>query len=198
MLRSERGGANLAAEGERVMTRKTGALVRAATGAAFLLLGACNPVANVSEGDSLVEKFHAAYSRGDRDALYAMTGRQFRATTSRAQFDDLIDVVSVRLGAVSDSERTGFNVNTNTDGTFTSITMTTHFAKGDGVESFVFTGSGDEMALEGWHVQSPRLMLTADDVADERAGDAAVAEDAPPPVVMVEAAPAMKKKKSAD
>jgi hypothetical protein len=164
-------------------------LARAALGATLLLLGACNPVANVKGGESQVEKFHVAYSRGDRDALYAMTGPQFRATTSRAQFDDLIDVVSVRLGAVTGSERTGFNVNANTGGTFTSITMTTHFAKGDGVESFVFTGSGDEMTLEGWHVESPRLMLTADDVADERA-------EARPPPVVVQAAPATKKKAS--
>ena len=164
-------------------------MAKAAVSATFLALAACNPIAQVEAGDSQVAKFHAAYSRGDRDALYAMTGRQFRATTSRAQLDDLIEVVGSRLGAVRSSERTGFNVNSNTEGTFTSITMTTHFAKGDGQENFVFSGSGDAMTLEGWHVESPRLMVTADDVADERAEGA-------PPMVVVKAAP--KKRASAD
>jgi hypothetical protein len=147
--------------------------------AAILALAACNPVANLNAGDSQITKFHAAYSRGDASAIYAMTGPQLRATASHAQFAELLDVVKVRLGAVKSSERTGFNVNTNTAGTFTTIIMSTHFAKGDGQENFVFSGKGDEMKLEGWHVESPRLMLTADDVADER-GDAA-----PAPVVLV-------------
>lgn len=149
---------------------------------AALALAACNPVANLNAGDSQVAKFHAAYARGDAGAIYAMTGPQFRATTSRAQMDELVDVVKVRLGAVRSSERTSFNINTNPAGTFTTIIMSTHFTKGDGQENFVFSGKGDEMKLEGWHVQSPNLMLTADDIADERSGTA------PAPVV-VEVAP---------
>ena len=164
------------------MTIRVGSLAKAAMAATLLVLAACNPMAQIKDGDSQVEKFHSAYARGDRDALYAMTGRTFRTTTSRSQFDDLIDVVSVRLGAITSSERIGFNVNSNADGTFTSITMTTHFAKGDGQENFVFSGSGDAMRLEGWHVQAPQLELTADDIADERA------KGVPSPVV-VRAAP---------
>lgn len=158
-------------------------LMSAAITAAALALAACNPVANVNAGDSQITKFHAAYSRGDADAIYAMTGQEFRATTSSAQIGELLDVVNVRLGAIRSSERIGFNVNTNPSGTFTTIIMSTHFAKGDGRENFVFSGKGDEMKLQGWHVESPRLMLTAADVADERgaAAPAPVVLVAPPP-----------------
>jgi hypothetical protein len=147
--------------------------------AATLALAACNPVANLNAADSQIAKIHAAYSRGNAGAIYAMTGPQFRASFSRAQMDELVDVLNVRLGAIKSSERTSFNVNTTPAGTFTTITMSTQFAKGDGQEDFVFSGKGDDMKLEGWHVQSPRLMLTADDIADER-GDAV-----PAPVMMV-------------
>ena len=147
--------------------------------AATLALAACNPVANLNAADSQIAKIHAAYSRGNAGAIYAMTGPQFRATFSRAQMDQLVDVLNVRLGAIRSSERTSFNVNTNPAGTFTTIIMSTKFAKGDGQENFVFSGDGNEMKLEGWHVTSPRLMLTADDIADER-GDAA-----PAPVQLV-------------
>lgn len=154
-------------------------LIWAVIVAATLALAACNPVANLNAADSQIAKIHAAYSRGNAGAIYAMTGPQFRATFSRAQMDQLIDVLNVRLGAIRSSERTSFNVNTNPAGTFTTIIMSTKFAKGDGQENFVFSGDGDEMKLEGWHVTSPRLMLTADDIADER-GDGA-----PAPVQLV-------------
>ena len=140
--------------------------------ACALSLAACNPVANLNAGDSEIDKFHAAYSRGDRDALYAMTGPQFRASGSRDQFNDMLDVFEVRLGAVESSERTSFNVNTTPAGTLTTIVMTTHFAKGDGQETFVLSGDEDGMKLEGWHVNSPNLMLTAQDIADEKAAPA--------------------------
>jgi hypothetical protein len=166
-------------------------LMCAAIAAAILALAACNPVANLNAGDSQIAKFHAAYSRGDAGAIYAMTGPQFRATTSRAQMDDLVDVFSVRLGAVRSSERTSFNVNSNPSGTFTTIIMATQFAKGQGQEDFIFSGKGDEMKLEGWHVHSPNLALTPDDIADERgeAGPAPVVLVAPPDA---SAAPARK------
>jgi hypothetical protein len=136
--------------------------------AATLGLAACNPVANLNGGEDEIERIHAAYGRGDHDALYAMTGPAFRRITSRAQFESMLDVFDVRLGAVKSTERTGFNVNTNPSGTFTTIVMSTHFAKGDGQDEFVFSGDGDAMVLEGWHINSPNLMLTAEDVADER------------------------------
>ena len=150
------------------MARTAHGLYWAAIAAAALTLAACNPLDNLNAGDSQIAKFHAAYSRGDGQANYAMTGPQFRSTTNRAQFGDLLDVVNVRLGAVRSSERTSFNVNATPAGTFTTISMSTQFAKGVGQETFVFSGKGDEMKLEGWHVNSPRLMLTADDIADER------------------------------
>lgn len=157
-------------------------LIGAVIAAAMLALAACNPVANLNGADGQIAKIHAAYSRGDAGAIYAMTGPQFRASFTRAQMDQLVDVLNVRLGAVRSSERVNFNVNTNSDGTFTTIIMATQFAKGAGQENFVFSGDGDKMKLEGWHVQSPNLMLTADDIADER-GDAA------PAPVEVRAAP---------
>ena len=178
MLRAGRSGASLPGEGGWAMAGLARGFSWVAVTAAFAL-AACNPVANLNAGDSQIDKIHAAYSSGDAGAIYAMTGRQFRATTTSAQMDQLVEVFQVRLGPVRSSERTSFNINTTPAGTFTTIIMSTRFAKGDGQESFVFTGKGDEMKLVGWHVESPRLMLTADDIADER-GDTA-----PEPVVLV-------------
>ncbi|WP_271078145.1 hypothetical protein [Aurantiacibacter sp. MUD61] len=132
---------------------------------AALLLAACNPVANMNEGEDRIADFQAAYSDGNSDALWAMVGPEFREVTSREEFDDLITVVSARLGPIESSEREGFNVNTNTGGTFTTVQMATQFEQGDGVEVYMFQGNGDDMRLVGWNVNSQRLMVTPEDIA---------------------------------
>jgi hypothetical protein len=151
------------------MARRSGLVLAALP---ILAISACNPAANLGDADQRIEQFHAGYERGDRASLYAMTGPQFRSAASQAQFEEMLEVVKVRLGKFQTSERISFNVNSTTNGTFTSVKMKTAFAKGEATEDFVFRGSGDDMLLEGWHINSPRLMLTADDVADERGAKA--------------------------
>jgi len=141
--------------------------------ASALVLAACNPVAALDDSEARIARFHDGLARGDGEALYRMTGAEFRATTTRAQFDDLLTVVATRLGTVEASERTNFNVNSNNGTTFTTVVMNTRFAQGEGQETFVFKGTGEDMQLAGWHVTSPRLTLTAAAVADEQAVGAA-------------------------
>ena len=130
-----------------------------------LVLAACNPVANYNAGDEKIAEFQEAYSRGDGDALFAMTGPQFREITTREQFDELLAIFDARLGPVESSERAGFNVTTNTGGTFTVVQMQTEFEQGPGMETYTFLGNGEDMQLVGWNVESQRLLITADDLA---------------------------------
>ena len=155
-----------------------------ATLAFTLTLAACNPVAAFNDSEAQVTRFHQALTRGDNEALYAMTGSEFRRTTNRAQFDDLLTVIDARLGAVQSSERTNFNVNTVNGNTITTIVMNSRFEKGEGQENFVFSGTGEDMRLEGWHVLSPQLALTAADVADEQGGNG---KTPPPPITVAPA-----------
>lgn len=129
-----------------------------------LLLSACNPVANLDAGEQSIEAYQAAYSANDADALWNQVGQDFRDVTTREQFDDLLEVLQSRLGAIESSERAGFNVNTTTDGTFTVVQMSTQFEQGEGVETYTFLGNGEDMELVGWNVNSDRLLLTADDL----------------------------------
>jgi hypothetical protein len=134
--------------------------------AAALMLGACNPVAQLNSGEEKVEQFQQVYSVGDYDALYAMTAPLFRETTSREDFQELVDMLQLRLGDVQSSTREGFNVNTNPQGTFTTVNMQTTFDQGAGMETYVFHGSGEDMRLAGWNVNSDRLVFTVDDLKE--------------------------------
>ena len=150
----------------------TGAITRLAIGAGALLLTACNPVANLHHGDAAIERFHQLYSSGNVDALYGLTGPTFHKVTNREQFGQLIAVLDARLGRVTSSERQGFKVNSTPAGTFTFVAMNTKFEQGTGVETFTFLGNGDDMKLEGYHVDSDRLMITPEDLAHEQQNQA--------------------------
>jgi hypothetical protein len=134
--------------------------------ATALVIGACNPVAQLNTGEEKVEEFQQVYSAGDFDRLYSMTAPLFRETTSREDFQDLVDMLQLRLGDVQSSTRQGFNVNANPQGTFTTVTMQTTFDLGVGMETYIFHGEGEDMRLAGWNVNSDRLMFTVDDLKE--------------------------------
>lgn len=138
-------------------------------GLAALLIAACNPIENINQTEDRIAEFERLYSNGDVDALYSMTGKAWRELSTREEFDDLHRVVSTRLGKVTASERSNFNINTTNGLTTTVIVMETEFEQGTGTQTFTFHGNGDEMELVGWNVNSPRLAITVDDLQDGEA-----------------------------
>lgn len=119
-----------------------------------LFLAACNPMAQLDEGEASIAKFHETYNSGDARALYGLTSDEFRSETTLEQMEALVALVNERMGAVESSERTGFNLNSNNGLTETTVTMKTQFAKGEGLETFIFYGTGEEMRLIVWNVDS--------------------------------------------
>ncbi|MAY20279.1 MAG: hypothetical protein CL955_06640 [Erythrobacteraceae bacterium] len=143
-----------------------------------LFLAACNPMAQLDKGESTIIEFHETYNEGNAQALYGLTSDEFRGATTPEQMQALVDLVTERMGAVESTEREGFNINTNNGLTETTVTMKTQFAKGEGTETFTFYGSGDDMRLVGWHVDSPNFMdIPAEAVTEvEPEAEAAAAE----------------------
>ena len=130
----------------------------------LILLAACNPVANLGSGDEKVERFHQLYNKSDVESMWQFIGPKFKEVTTRQQLADLVEVLQARLGPVKSSERVNFNVNSSPGGTTTVIQMNTQYELGEGSEVFTFLGNGEDMQLVGWNVNSPRLMITPDDL----------------------------------
>lgn len=147
-----------------------------ATALLALFLAACNPMAQLDAGEEAITKFHETYNTGDAQALYAQTSDEFRSVTTPDQMQALVDLVSDRMGAVKSSEREGFNLNTNNGLTETTVTMKTQFEKGEGLETFLFHGTGDDQRLVGWHVDSPNFMNVPAEAVTEVAAEPAAAE----------------------
>jgi len=127
-------------------------------------LAACNPMENLEEATDQIDRFQTHFSFGEIDEMYKMVGREFRDTTSRDDFDEMVALISNRLGTVESTQRQSFNVNTTPMGTATVIVMQTDFEQGQGVETYTFRGNGQDMALIGWHVNSERLLITAQEL----------------------------------
>jgi len=134
---------------------------------AALLLAACNPMAQLNDAEAQVESFHDTYNEGDARALYGRTGEAFREVTSAQDMVDLVALVNERMGKVVSSEREGININSNNGTTTTTVTMKTEFEKGEATETFIFTGSGEDMGLVSWNVDSPNFMGPAEPTGPE-------------------------------
>lgn len=130
-----------------------------------VILGACNPVANLDSGEAKIEQWQAAYDGGNPARLYALAGDEFKEVSNEEEFADFLEVLYARLGRTVTTERINFNVNATPAGTVTVIVMQTEFEQGMGTETFTFRGGGEEFELVGWQVNSDRLMITAEDLA---------------------------------
>jgi hypothetical protein len=142
--------------------------------AGALALVACNPGAQLDDAEQQIKQFQALYNDGDPEAMYQYGGETFRAAATQDELKGMLALLDARLGTIESTERTGFNTAFNNGTTTTTVVMTTRFDQGEGSETYVFQGSGKDMELVGWTVNSPRLMLSADDVGKLTSkGDAA-------------------------
>ncbi|WP_086734751.1 hypothetical protein [Erythrobacter colymbi] len=150
--------------------------------AGAVLLAACNPAAQVEDASAQVKTLQALYNKGDAAAFYKAGGKALRKTASAEQVESTMTLIASRLGKVRESKQTGFNTAFNNGVTVTTIVMQTRFERGEGTETFVFEGSGKDMELAGWNVNSPLLVLSPEDVKKLTADEGG--KDAPPVQVL--------------
>ena len=127
--------------------------------------------------------FHERLNAGEDQAIWTNAGEQLRKATSREDFVRLLGTVRKSLGPVEETSQTNVNMNTSPQGSFTTLQMETHFERGRGIETFVFSGSGDSLRLVGYNINSPDMMADVfENYADEpaaKASESAEADEAP-------------------
>lgn len=133
--------------------------------AGALLLAACNPAAQVEDAQARVRQFQADYNRGDAEVLYDSVGEAWRKTSPPAQLEAQLALINARLGQIESTEQVGFNAGFNNGLTTTQVVMKTTFEKGVAEEVYLFHGSGKDMEVVGWKVNSPLLQLSPEDVS---------------------------------
>ena len=150
---------------------------------AGVLLAGCNPVQQAKDARAQVDVFHERLNAGEDQAIWTNAGEQLRKATSREDFVRLLGTVRKSLGPVEGTSQTNVKMNTSPQGSFTTLQMETHFERGRGVETFVFSGSGDSLRLVGYNINSSDMMADVfENYADEPSSEAtgsAEASDSP-------------------
>ena len=125
---------------------------------AALMLTACNPVERANLARSEVESFHRDYNAANIGAIWSRVDPQFRNSTTRKDFENLMASVHNSMGDMKDSQQVGINMNSTPQGSLTVVTMRTSFEHGDGLETFTYIAKDDGLTLLGYNINAEKLM----------------------------------------
>jgi hypothetical protein len=122
-----------------------------------LLLTSCSAPADIGLASAAGRKFHDHFNQQEFGAIYAEADPKFRAAVKPDDLTRLLTRVHNQLGNVTDSTRTGLNVNYKFGGSTITLTYSTKFQLGEGQEQFVWLKSGDGLRLINYNIKSLAL-----------------------------------------
>lgn len=123
------------------------------------ILCGCSMSADTAVAEQAVPKFHEELNAGRFDAIYNESGDELKKATTQPDFVALLEAVHRKLGNTKASDKTGWNVNYQTSGSFVTLGYKTTFDGGDAQEQFVFRLQDKAALLVGYHINSTALIL---------------------------------------
>lgn len=105
-----------------------------------------------------VDTFHQQFNDSKFPEIYSTATPAFKASTKEPEFLKFMQAVRRKLGAVKAATPNGWNVNTFNGNTSVVLTYKTDFELGSGVETFTFMTSGETATLQGYNVNSQKLI----------------------------------------
>jgi hypothetical protein len=106
-----------------------------------------------------VADFHKLYNERNLTEIYATAHFKLKSATKEPEFLDFIGAVQRKLGKVTQTSNTGFNVRTFNFKTTVVLTQSTTFEEGTGIETFTFEMDHDRAILLGYNINSKELIL---------------------------------------
>ncbi len=102
--------------------------------------------------------FHALYNQGNIDEIWNDAAPEFRTASNRQKYDDFMGAMQRKLGRVTSSSNSKWNIQTFNLKTTVSMVPKTEFENGQGMEAFIFTMDGPNAVLLGYNIQSMDLV----------------------------------------
>jgi len=125
-----------------------------ALAASVLAVSGCSGPSSVQDARTQVDAFHGLLDKGDFESVWNDSTQDIKATTSKESFTGLLTAVHSRMGTVKETKQTGWKVNTDTNGTFASVTMQTTFERGSATEEFVYRKTDAGYKLAGYQIKA--------------------------------------------
>ncbi|HEV8229678.1 MAG TPA: DUF4019 domain-containing protein [Candidatus Limnocylindria bacterium] len=135
--------------------RRAPAIVFVAT----LALSSCGLFEGKDVAEKAVERFHQQYNDESYGQMYADADAAFRRATSDASWTQLMQAVKRKLGALTRSRQTNFNLFSGTGGTTATLAYASEFAQGKATEEFRYGITGGKALLLAYNINSPDLIL---------------------------------------
>ncbi len=123
------------------------------------ILCGCSMSADTAVAEQAVPKFHEQLDAGRFDAIYNDSADELKKATTQQDFVAFLDAVHRKLGNAKASDKTSWNVNYQTSGSFVTLGYKTTFDGGSAQEQFVFRLQDKAAVLVGYHINSTALIL---------------------------------------
>jgi hypothetical protein len=108
--------------------------------------------------EKAIARFHESYNQGKLDDIWKEADSKFRTASTKQKYDEFMGAVRRKLGKVTSTSNTGWNVKSFNLKTSVFMTQKTVFENGQGSESFTFAIDGTNAVLVGYNIQSMDLI----------------------------------------
>ena len=127
---------------------------------ALISISSCKDMTKGKDlAESAIVDFHQKFNEGKFKELYAAGHPDLKAAATEEDFVKLLEAVSRKLGKQVKSTAGGWRINSFNLKTSVSLSQTTEFEQGKGIESFSYIVSGDSCQLQGYHIDSKDMLL---------------------------------------
>ena len=118
----------------------------------------CSMSADTALAEQGVPRFHEQLDAGRFDEIWDQAADELKKASPQPEFVEFLSAVHRKLGNTKSADKTGWNVNYQTSGSFVTLGYKTVFAEGDAQEQFVFRLQDNKALLVGYHINSMALI----------------------------------------
>jgi hypothetical protein len=123
------------------------------------LVASCSSGADLSKGEGAIGAFHQRLEAGQFADIYAKSAPGMKAAVSAQEFSRFLAAVHRKLGPLQSGKTVGWRENYNTSGHILAMTYAAQYERGAAQETFQFRFADDIAVLDGYHINSPALVM---------------------------------------